>query len=127
MVGADGFLQLRNRLTPLPGIHCRQTFRFRPEGGVCELFLLRFKLGSRRRDAIAVAENAQVFLQRADAGAAGRLVFDLLIPHVRRLAAAAGRFSHLPQDRKTLIAAPALEQELGKRRLQLRITGAGCC
>jgi hypothetical protein len=85
--------------------------------------LLRFKLGTRRRDAIAVAEYAQVFLQRADAGAAGRLVFDLVIPHIRRLAAAIGRFGHLLQYRKAFITASALEQKLGQRRLQLRIPG----
>jgi hypothetical protein len=62
-------------------------------------------------------------LQRADAGAAGRLVFDLVIPHIRRLAAAIGGFGHLLQYRKAFITASALEQKLGQRRLQLRIPG----
>ena len=123
MVGADGFLQLRHRLTSLPGIHRCQPFGFRAERRIGELFLLRFKLGTRRRDAIPVAEYAQVFLQRADAGVAGRLVFDLVIPHIRRLAAAIGGFGHLLQYRKGFITTSALEQKLGQRRLQLRISG----
>ena len=124
MVGADGFLQLSHRLTPLPGIHRRQPFRFRAERRVSELFLLFFELGTRRRDAIAVTEYAQVFLQRADAGAAGRLAFDLVIPHIRRLAAPVGRFSHILQYRKAFVTASALEQKLGQRRLQLCISRA---
>ncbi len=86
--------------------------------------MLFFELGTRRRDAIAVTEYAQVFLQRADAGAAGRLAFDLVIPHIRRLAAPVGRFSHILQYRKAFVTASALEQKLGQRRLQLCISGA---
>jgi hypothetical protein len=47
----------------------------------------------------------------------------LLIPHIRRLAAAIGGFGHLLQYRKAFITASALEQKLGQRRLQLRIPG----
>ena len=124
MVGADGFLQLGHRLTALPGIHRREPFRFRAKRRIGELFLLRFKLGTRRSDAIPVAEYVQIFLQRADAGAAGRLVFDLVVPHIRRLAAAIGGFGHLLQYRKAFITSSALEQKLGQRCLQLRIPGA---
>lgn len=86
--------------------------------------MLRIKLGTCRRYAVAVAEDAQVFLQRADAGVADRLIFDLLIPHIRCLAAAIAGFGHLLQHRKAFIAASGLEQELGQRALQLRIARA---
>jgi hypothetical protein len=61
MVGADGFLQLGHRLTALPGIHRRQPFRFRAERRIGELFLLRFKLGTRRRDAIPSLNTLRYF------------------------------------------------------------------
>ena len=123
MVGTHGFLQFRDRFTALPGIHRGKPFGLRPECRIGELFLLRFKLGARRRDVIAVAEHAQVFLQCANAGAAGWLIFDLLIPHIRGLVTAAVGFGHILQHGKAFITAAALEQELRERRLLLGIAG----
>ncbi len=61
-------------------------------------------------------------MQRGDAGGADRLIFDLLIPHIRRLAAPIGGTGHLLQHRKAFITTSGLEQQLSQRGLQLGIT-----
>ncbi|MOA14932.1 hypothetical protein D3C78_1350640 [compost metagenome] len=87
--------------------------------------MLVIKLRTGSGDVIARAEHLQIILQGFHAGGTHRCVFDLLIPEIGSRIASGVGFRHLPQHRKAFIAAPALEQKLRQRVLQLRIAGAG--